>query len=362
MKKRIFMLTRWLFPAVFILVVISGAVTGAQAEPYYKGKAITLINTSAAGGGGDIWARMVVRHLQRHVPGKPSIVVRNMTAAGGLVAANHVWHAKPDGRKILFGTGKTVTTNLVRPKGTEFKLEEMLPLYAAPFGVVFYFKPGIVSSPKDIVNAKGIIWGHGAATGGTSSVWIYSKAILGFKSKDILGYSGSGPAKLAFYSGESNAMGAGSDSYVAAYKIPCEKGEMVALFQCGLLDPDGNVIRDPSAPPIPTTQEVYEEIYGKSPSGPMWDVYKLGLTTRTYDNPIVMSPRTKPEYYKIMQKAFVDMSKDPEFIKTAKLLAPSAVHLTGDRLTKGFAKQVAGDAKTIKLMKDFLTKNYDIVF
>jgi len=353
---------RMMFTAVIIFFLVLGVFTGVQAEPYYKGKVITLIVGVGAGGGADITARMVANHLGRFIPGNPSIVIQNMPAADGLVAANTIWHAKGDGKKILFGAGKNVTANLLRPAGTEFKLQEMPPLYASPFGVVFYFKPGLVASPRDLPKAEGLIWGHGSPTGGTSSSWIFAKALIGFKSKDILGYSGSGPAKLAFLSGESNCMGGGSDGYRSSFKSEADKGEIMPLFQSGLLDPGGNVVRDKLAPPVPTTQEVYEMIYGKSPSGPMYDVYKMTLSTRTYDSPVLMPPSTPAEYVNILRKAFVDMVKDPEFLKAADKIVPGCTHITGDELVKGFASQVAGDEKTIKYMKDYLTENYGVKF
>src|SRR5688572_4186130 len=57
---------------------------------FYKGKQIRIIVPSAPGGGFDLYARYVGRHLGRHIPGNPSVVVQNMPGAGGLAATNHV--------------------------------------------------------------------------------------------------------------------------------------------------------------------------------------------------------------------------------------------------------------------------------
>ncbi|HET7393874.1 MAG TPA: hypothetical protein VFK25_08780, partial [Candidatus Binatia bacterium] len=81
----------------FLLAVPAGA-----AAPYYEGKTIRLIVGFSAGGGFDTYSRVIGRHMGRHIPGNPSIVVENMTGAASLVAANHVYKiAKPDGLTIL---------------------------------------------------------------------------------------------------------------------------------------------------------------------------------------------------------------------------------------------------------------------
>jgi tripartite-type tricarboxylate transporter receptor subunit TctC len=66
--------------------------------PFYKGKTITLVVTSAASGGYDLWARLTARHIGKHIPGNPSIVVQNMPGAGNIIGANYVYGiAKADG-------------------------------------------------------------------------------------------------------------------------------------------------------------------------------------------------------------------------------------------------------------------------
>ena len=363
MKKRSFRFTRWVLPAVVILAVVCGAVTGAQAKPYYEDKVITLVLPTGAGGGADVWTRMITKNLPRHIPGNPSIVVRNMPAAGGLVGANFAYAARGNGRTIMLATGKVIMNNLLRPKGTVYELSKMHPVYAAPFGNIMYAKRELVPTRKDIVKAKGLIWGHSAATGGTSTIWIIAKTNLGIKSQDILGYGGSGPSRLAFLSGETNVTGAGVDSYVANFKALVDSGEVIAIMQSGLLDADGNVAKDPAAPPeIPTVKELAVEIHGKAPSGMLWEVYKMILSTRSFDNITVMPPTTKPEYVDIIRKAFVDMVNDKEFLADADRLAKHATHRSGMALVKAYKSSMNADPKVVQFLKDFLAKNYNIVF
>ena len=69
----------------------------AQAN-FYQGKTITMVVSSTVGGGYDLWARLMARHIVKHIPGNPSIIVQNMPGAGNIIGANYVYGiAKPDG-------------------------------------------------------------------------------------------------------------------------------------------------------------------------------------------------------------------------------------------------------------------------
>src|SRR4029078_12133732 len=80
---------------------------GAQAAAdwvadFYKGKTVSLIIGYSAGGGADLWARFIARHLGRHIPGSPHVIVQNMPGGSGLTAVNHVYNTVPqDGTRII---------------------------------------------------------------------------------------------------------------------------------------------------------------------------------------------------------------------------------------------------------------------
>ncbi|HEU4637693.1 MAG TPA: hypothetical protein VFS84_02480, partial [Candidatus Binatia bacterium] len=80
-------------------LILAGLASTSQAQtPYYQGKQIRLIIGSSPGGGYDLWPRMMLRYLTKHIPGNPEIVPQNMPGAGGVVGANYVYGiAKPDG-------------------------------------------------------------------------------------------------------------------------------------------------------------------------------------------------------------------------------------------------------------------------
>src|SRR6266404_8912841 len=95
---------RRLLPAALAFVVVSALPVRAQTvEEFYKGKTINLAIGFSVGGGYDLYARHLARHMGRHIPGNPAIVPQNMAGAGSLRAANFIYTAAPkDG--TAFGT------------------------------------------------------------------------------------------------------------------------------------------------------------------------------------------------------------------------------------------------------------------
>ena len=114
----------WRLVLLTVLPVLAALGGGrpAAAQSFYEGKTVRVIVGLAPGGGFDTYARVVARHIGRHVPGNPTFIVENMTGAGSLIAANHVFKvAKPDGLTVgkfngalMLGTGPGPARHRVR--------------------------------------------------------------------------------------------------------------------------------------------------------------------------------------------------------------------------------------------------------
>jgi tripartite-type tricarboxylate transporter receptor subunit TctC len=90
-------------------------------DSFFKGKTIRIIVPFAAGGGYDIYSRIIGRHMGKYLPGNPVFVVENMTGAGGLIGINHVYKvAKPDGLTIGTPIGTMFVDQLIGKPGIEF--------------------------------------------------------------------------------------------------------------------------------------------------------------------------------------------------------------------------------------------------
>jgi tripartite-type tricarboxylate transporter receptor subunit TctC len=89
------------FRAVAAVLLLTGSAGSAAATDFYKSKTIRVTVGFSAGGGYDTYARAVARHIGKHIPGNPSLVVDNMDGAGSLIAANYTYNkADRDGTFI----------------------------------------------------------------------------------------------------------------------------------------------------------------------------------------------------------------------------------------------------------------------
>src|SRR5689334_24608453 len=77
------------------------AASAARAEDFYKGKSVTIVTSTGAGGTYDLVARLVARHMPRHIPDSPSMVVQNMPGGGNVVATNYLFNLAPKDGTVI---------------------------------------------------------------------------------------------------------------------------------------------------------------------------------------------------------------------------------------------------------------------
>lgn len=193
--------------ALVSVVAATLAATAAIAQdkgPFYAGKQINLIVAGGAGGGYDLFARLFARHAGKHIPGQPSFVVKNNSAAYGLVAANTLYgNTDPDGLTIAALTSSVPLDPLLRTPGTKFDALKFgwlgsIGKQSAVCGV------GANSPAKSIdeLKTKEITVGSVGATS-NSAVWPrVLNDLLGTKFKIVGGYPPGGGTQLALERGE----------------------------------------------------------------------------------------------------------------------------------------------------------------
>ncbi len=112
--------------AVIVWIFIGANVVPAQSN-FYEGKTIRIIVGFSPGGGYDALARMLSRHMPKYIPGHPTILVENMTGAGSLLAANHIFKvAKPDGLTFGHFSGGFAYSQVMGQPGIEFDVQKFV--------------------------------------------------------------------------------------------------------------------------------------------------------------------------------------------------------------------------------------------
>ena len=107
--------------SVVIALLLGFAELAVAQESFFKGKTVRIVVPFAAGGGYDIYSRIMGRHMSKYIPGNPVFVVENMTGAGGQIGMNHVYKAaKPDGLTMGTPIGTMFVDQLIGKPGIEF--------------------------------------------------------------------------------------------------------------------------------------------------------------------------------------------------------------------------------------------------
>lgn len=174
---------------------------------FYQGKTIQIIVGHGAGGGFDVYSRAIARHLGKHIPGKPSIIVDNMPAAGGLVAASHIYNRAPkDGTVIGNIIGGIVRSQLLGHQGVQFDAGKFHYL-GAPNGensVLMMTKASGITRFEQLLESGGRVATLGDAGAATTNhtASLLTRDVLGANVKVVTGYKTTAGVELAMEQGE----------------------------------------------------------------------------------------------------------------------------------------------------------------
>src|SRR5216684_9098320 len=195
---------------VCAVLLCAAAPAGAQGEvaAFYKGKQLRMIVGSAVGGGYDLFARIVARHIVHHIPGHPTMIVQNQPSAGGVVMTNQLYSQGPkDGTVIGVPINGLPTAPLLQA-GAQFDPSKLNWLGSTnrEAYVAFVWHTAPVSSIAELTRTEVVV---GATTPGTTMVDFprLVNEILGLKFKIVRGYQGTPQINLAIERGEVQGVG-----------------------------------------------------------------------------------------------------------------------------------------------------------
>jgi tripartite-type tricarboxylate transporter receptor subunit TctC len=178
----------------------------ARADDFYKGKSISLVIATATGGGYDTYARLIARHLGRHIPGQPSIVPQNMPGAAGIRAANYLYAAAPkDGTAIGMLDQATYLDQVLGTPGLTADATRLnwIGRILSNSAVLYAWHLAKVKRIEDALTQELIVSTSGAAS---RLNWTVLNNVIGTRLKIITGYQGSSDSRLAMIRGEVDAL------------------------------------------------------------------------------------------------------------------------------------------------------------
>jgi tripartite-type tricarboxylate transporter receptor subunit TctC len=311
-------------------------------ESFFKGKTIRIIVGLAPGGGYDTYSRLIARHLGKHIPGNPTLVVENMEGAGSVIAANHIFKAaKPDGLTIGHVLGGLFLQQLIGKPGIEFdgrKFEYIGAPAQDNFMVGLSKATGITSVEKWLATKTVIKFGGVAPGGATDDIPKVLVRTLGLPIQLVTGYKGTAPIRLAFNSGEVQGVCNAWESFKATWRQEVESGEVVIVLQA-------TVKAHPELANIPVAFNMAKTEEDRKLIQVVTRVH--GPSTRPY----LLPPGVPKDRLEILRKAFADTLKDSELLAEAQKAKLDINPVGGAELEK-YIKEIfnleAGQAAKLK--------------
>lgn len=305
-------------------------------------------------------SRVYSQFLPKFLPGNPNIIVRNMPGGNATIGANYVYNSKPDGLTIMASSATVHLAYVTRLSAVKYDLQKMDAVVAVTTGNVYYLKPGIVDKAEDLPKTTEIVYGM-TAGGGAGYIFIVTSELLGIQPKKVvLAYGGTADARRAYMAGELNMTTATTPEYWQTIDALVKDKQAQTVFQSGLVDEKGDIVKDPGLPPdIPTVKEVYQKVRGSAPSGTGWDAYKLLVASSyKYDKILLLPPGAPEGLKKVLWEAADKIVKDPEFRQKADaLLGAGANWMSGESLGRDFKAQMVMGPEVFNWLKSALEKH-----
>jgi tripartite-type tricarboxylate transporter receptor subunit TctC len=272
---------------------------------FYRGKSIRIIVGFTAGGGYDQYSRLIGRHISKFIPGNPNVIVDNMTGAGSIIAANHMFNAAPkDGTVIGNISGPIILEQLFGNPAVQFDMGKFRYL-AVPVSETYVFivtrKPGVTKF-EELLGPNGKQITVGGIPGSTvEHAPVLARDVLGANLKVVLGYKGTADVRMAIDSGEVDGF---FNSYTSVKITSFDKiknGEWLVLAQFS-----EKPIKDLIVPNVPTIAQIAKTDEQRL-------LLKFGTSTpNAFGKVYVVPPGTPPDRAAALEAAFEKVFADKE--------------------------------------------------
>jgi tripartite-type tricarboxylate transporter receptor subunit TctC len=328
--------------------VVTAATTCAFAQTpaeFFKGQTVSIYVGLSPGGGYDLNARLVAKYLGRYIPGQPTVVVKNMPGAGGIVMTNYVANVPPKDGLHIGAPQRGVPFEPLLGDASVAKYDPLKLQWIgsanADTSVAVATRASGVKKWEDLKTKELIVAGTGIGTESVTVPYVL-RNILGFKYKVIAGYPGGSEMNLAMQRGEVDGRGTFSWTSLKPYlKEWVESGDMVILYQQGLR-------KHPDIPNVPLVTEFAENDEQKKMLELQFTAFELG-------RPYFVADGVPPDRVNALRRAFDQAMKDKDLIADADKqqleVNPATGEEMGEMLKRVYATPKALVAKLAEATK-----------
>ena len=314
----------WALAAAGAAALIAGAARAESIEDFYKGKRVDLVTSGSVGGGYDLYARVLARHMPRHIPGNPTITVKNMVGAEGIKAANFLYSIAPQDGSVIGGLQRNNgVMRLYDPDNAGIQFDprkfHWLGSPQQEVGLFVISTKSGVRSAEDLKTHEVTV----SSTARTAPTSVYPRmlnALYGAKIRVIEGYDGSQSGLLAIERGEvdGNVSGGSSASFRARFNPWIKAGTAMVVVQMGMA-------RDPEYPNAPTALEIVTDPAARQ-------LFEIAFTEQVMGRPFLLPPGVPADRVKALRAAFDATMKDKVMLDEAKAQKVEIDPVSGEQI------------------------------
>lgn len=302
--------------AIGLSATFASELRAQSVEEFYSKNTLTIVAAFNPGGSNDVYCRAIARHIGKHIPGKPNVIVQNMPGAATIRATNYLWSVAPKDGTVIGNIQRTVPLHTILDKSKfEFDIRKFTWLgssssFADDAYVLFAWADADVKTIEDLRKKDGkplIV--SGTAAGSTSAdVPILLRDILGLNLKVVLGYADSPAEMMAMERKEVDGRITGLSTVRSAHAEWLKpNGKIRPLLQYA------RETRHPILPNIPMARELARNDAERQMIEISEFSYKIA-------RPFIAPPGLPADRAETLQKAFMAVHKDPEFLAEAEKL------------------------------------------
>jgi tripartite-type tricarboxylate transporter receptor subunit TctC len=308
--------------AAMALVTAGAASARADAvSDFYRGKQISMIAPSGVGGGYDLYTRFLARYYGKFIPGQPSMVVKNMPGAGGIVGANYMYSVAPaDGLTIAMFQNTITLNQLAAMPSVKFDVRKFTWIgnMSVASTICAMSGPAKEIKAKDLFEREYVI---GASSGSASMIPLLLNSLAGTKLKVVAGYVSTSNVQLAMENGE-----------VAGLCGWSWDGARVNGRDMFSRD-SARVVIDIAIQPQPELQKMgVPFLMDMMPESDNKEALKVILSTQVYNRPFAGPPGVPADRVAALRKAFADTLNDQEVKTEADKLGLDVAYLSPERI------------------------------
>jgi len=308
----------------------------AQSE-FFAGKRLTILVNYDAGGPTDFEARLIARHIARHIPSQPAVIVQNMGGAGGIIGAKYLGEKAPrDGTMVGYFTAAAQHAAFSPEKfPVDFRTYDFIAYM--PNGRIHFMrtdlKPGIKQA-RDVMKAEGVVAGGLTSDSPKDLAMRMVLDMLGVPHKYVTGYNSSSHATLAFQRGELNFYSDSPSAYLTKIEPSMvRKGEVLPVC----FDPifrGGQYVVPAQIKPlgIQSCPDMIRDVKGAMPETDIAKAYIALLSfAGTMYRTLTLPPNSPKEAVAALRVAMKRLAEDKDFIEEAqRTIGEAPEYITGD--------------------------------